>query len=219
MAYATCSFASGAATQRLLLPRAASLLLRNGVTSTSAIDNFAWQLTLAEQRRECPSSELELARQPQALFVCVHNAGRSQMAAAWAHKISDGRVVALSAGSGPRAEVNPMAVEAMREIGIDMAATAFPKPLLPEIVEASTIAITMGCGDACPIFTSPRYDDWALDDPHGQGLEPVRAIRDVIEEKVHALCAELLSSESDRSSNNNFKVSADINVTNQIGRP
>ena len=186
---------------RALLPRAQELLLANGVTSAAAVDDFAWQLTLAQHRCDhipgccdgLTEEELTLVRQPQALFVCVHNAGRSQMAAALAHKISDGRVVALSAGSGPRAVVNPMAVQAMREVGHEeIGNIAYPKPLLDEIVEASDIAITMGCGDACPIFSTTRYDDWALDDPHGQGIEPVRAIRDSIEERVHSLVAELL---------------------------
>ena len=191
---------SRVAAHRALLPRAQELLLANGVTSSAAVADFAWQLTLAQHRCDhipgccdgLTKDELVLVRQPQALFVCVHNAGRSQMAAALAHKISDGRVVALSAGSGPRAVVNPMAVQAMLEVGHEDIGVAYPKPLLDEIVEASDIAITMGCGDACPIFSTTQYDDWALDDPHGQGIEPVRAIRDSIEERVHALVQELL---------------------------
>jgi arsenate reductase (thioredoxin) len=128
---------------------------------------------------------------PEVLFVCVHNAGRSQMAAALLDHHAAGRVVVRSAGSAPVDSVNPVAVEVMAELGLDLT-TAFPKPLTTEAVRASDVVITMGCGDACPVFPGKRYLDWDLDDPAGQGLEAVRAIRDDIDARVRALLAELV---------------------------
>ncbi|QAY70964.1 arsenate reductase ArsC [Xylanimonas protaetiae] len=127
---------------------------------------------------------------PSALFVCVHNAGRSQMAAGFLTALSDGAVEVRSAGSAPGVAVNPVAVEAMAERGIDISA-ATPKVLTTEAVQASDVVITMGCGDACPIFPGKRYEDWQLDDPAGQGIEAVRPIRDEIERRVRVLLAEL----------------------------
>ena len=135
------------------------------------------------------------AEQPEVLFVCVHNAGRSQMAAALVALRSGGRIHVRSAGSTPADEINPAVVEAMAEVGVDMA-QEFPKPLTDEVVRAADVVITMGCGDACPIFPGKRYEDWALDDPAGQGLEAVRRIRDEIDARVQALVAELLESPS-----------------------
>ncbi|QKE82599.1 arsenate reductase ArsC [Arthrobacter sp. NEB 688] len=127
---------------------------------------------------------------PSVMFVCVHNAGRSQMAAAWLHHLSGGAVEVRSAGSAPGDAVNPVAVEAMREVGIDIAAER-PKVLTPEAVQASDVVVTMGCGDTCPIFPGTRYEDWVLEDPAGQGLAMVRGVRDEILERVLALLDEL----------------------------
>jgi arsenate reductase len=128
---------------------------------------------------------------PSVLFVCVHNAGRSQMAAAYLEHLSGGRVEVRSAGSAPADSLNPVVVEAMREEGIDLA-EAHPKVLTDDAVRDSDVVITMGCGDACPFFPGKRYEDWVLDDPAGQGLESVRPIRDEIRSRVAALVDELL---------------------------
>jgi arsenate reductase (thioredoxin) len=134
------------------------------------------------------------ARRPEVLFVCVHNAGRSQMAAALlAHHAGD-RVVVRSAGTAPADSVNPAVVEVMKEVGIDLNATgARPKRLEDAAVQASDVVITMGCGDTCPIFPGTRYLDWPLPDPAGQGVDAVRPIRDEIDSLVRALLAELLA--------------------------
>jgi arsenate reductase (thioredoxin) len=129
--------------------------------------------------------------QPEVLFVCVHNAGRSQMAAGLVKLRSEGRVHVRSAGSAPGEDINPAVVEAMAEIGVDLS-EEFPKPLTDEVVRAADVVITMGCGDACPIYPGKRYEDWELDDPAGRSLESVRRIRDEIDERVQRLVAELL---------------------------
>ncbi|GAA2682458.1 arsenate reductase ArsC [Nonomuraea recticatena] len=128
---------------------------------------------------------------PSVLFVCVHNAGRSQMAAGWLSHLAGDRIEVRSAGSAPAEGVNPVAVEAMREVGIDIAGQK-PKILTPESVQASDVVITMGCGDVCPIFPGKRYEDWKLDDPAGQGIEAVRPIRDEIRTRIEKLVGELL---------------------------
>ena len=128
---------------------------------------------------------------PTVLFVCVHNAGRSQMAAALLGHHANGRVRVLSAGSTPAAEINPTVVEAMAEIGLDVSQEQ-PKPLTGQAVQASDVVITMGCGDACPIFPGKRYLDWALPDPAGQTIGIVRGIRDEIDQLVRSLLAELV---------------------------
>ncbi|MEV3984492.1 arsenate reductase ArsC [Nonomuraea sp. NPDC049758] len=128
---------------------------------------------------------------PSVLFVCVHNAGRSQMAAGWLTHLAGDRVEVRSAGSAPADQVNPVAVEAMAEVGIDIT-TARPKVLSVDAVQASDVVITMGCGDACPIFPGKRYEDWKLDDPAGQGIDAVRAIRDDIRCQVEKLLGGLL---------------------------
>ncbi len=128
---------------------------------------------------------------PSVLFVCVHNAGRSQMAAGFVEHLGAGRVEVRSAGSLPADQVNPAAVAAMAEVGVDISAST-PKVLTPDAVEASDVVITMGCGDVCPVFPGTRYLDWQLDDPAGQGVEAVRPIRDEISRRVEALLAELL---------------------------
>jgi protein-tyrosine-phosphatase len=134
---------------------------------------------------------------PEVLFVCVHNAGRSQMAAALlAHHAGD-RIEVRSAGTAPADEINPAVVEVMAEIGIDLhAAGAFPKKLDDATVQASDVVITMGCGDTCPIYPGKRYEDWALDDPAGQGPDAVRPIRDEIDRRVIELVEDLLASSS-----------------------
>jgi arsenate reductase (thioredoxin) len=129
--------------------------------------------------------------QPEVLFVCVHNAGRSQMAAGLVRLRSQGRVHVRSAGSAPADEINPAVVEAMSEIGVDLS-EEFPKPLTDEVVRAADIVITMGCGDACPIYPGKKYEDWELDDPAGQDVAAVRTIRDEIDRRVQALIRELL---------------------------
>jgi arsenate reductase len=129
--------------------------------------------------------------EPSVLFVCVHNAGRSQMAAGWLRHLAGDRIEVLSAGSAPADQINPVAMEAMREVGIDITAER-PKKLEYATARASDVIITMGCGDACPVFPGKRYEDWKLDDPAGQGIEAVRPIRDEIRDRVRGLVAELL---------------------------
>ncbi|MEY3347109.1 MAG: hypothetical protein RL255_293 [Actinomycetota bacterium] len=126
------------------------------------------------------------------LFVCVHNAGRSQMAAGFMEKLGGGKIEVLSAGSAPKDSINPVAVEAMAEKGIDIA-NRKPKILSTEAVQASDVVITMGCGDTCPFFPGKRYEDWVLDDPAGKPIEKVRVIRDEIEKRVQTLVTELLA--------------------------
>jgi protein-tyrosine-phosphatase len=127
---------------------------------------------------------------PVVLFLCVHNAGRSQMAMGFFQHLAGGRALAWSGGSEPGDQLNPAVVEAMHERGIDISGE-FPKPWTDEIVQAADVVITMGCGDTCPIFPGKRYEDWQLDDPAGQGLEAVRPIRDDIERRVRRLLDEL----------------------------
>jgi arsenate reductase len=128
---------------------------------------------------------------PSVLFVCVHNAGRSQMAAGFLTHLAGDRIEVRSAGSTPADQVNAVAVDAMKEVGIDISAET-PKILTIDAVKASDVCITMGCGDACPVFPGKRYLDWTLDDPAGQGIEAVRPIRDEIERRIKGLIAELL---------------------------
>ncbi|WP_313716228.1 arsenate reductase ArsC [Arsenicicoccus bolidensis] len=129
-------------------------------------------------------------RRPSVMFVCVHNAGRSQMGAAYTHHLSGGAVEVRSAGSAPADTVNPAVREAMLEEGIDISAEK-PKVLTPEAVQASDVVITMGCGDACPYYPGKRYEDWVLADPAGQGVEAVRPIREDIRRRVTELLGEL----------------------------
>ena len=128
---------------------------------------------------------------PSVLFVCVHNAGRSQMAAGWLRHLGGDAIEVRSAGSVPGDQVNPAAVQAMAEVGIDISDQQ-PKMLTTDAVEASDVVITMGCGDACPIFPGKRYLDWQLEDPAGKGVESVRPVRDEIEARVRALLDELV---------------------------
>ena len=131
-----------------------------------------------------------MSEKPSVLFVCVHNAGRSQMAAAYLQHLSGGAVEVRSAGSAPAEQVNPSAVEAMAEEGIDITAET-PKILTTEAVKDSDVVITMGCGDTCPIFPGKRYEDWELEDPAGKGVEAVRPIRDEIKRRILTLLEEL----------------------------
>lgn len=132
-----------------------------------------------------------VAGKPTVLFVCVHNAGRSQMAAAYMRHLSKGRVDVLSAGSAPKDSINPQAIEVMNEEGIDIASEQ-PKILTTDAVVASDVVITMGCGDTCPFYPGKRYEDWVLDDPAGQSIEVVRRIRDEIKKRVEVLLSEIL---------------------------
>jgi protein-tyrosine-phosphatase len=140
------------------------------------------------------AQDLVSVDQPEVLFVCVHNAGRSQMAAGLLKLRSNNRVHVRSAGSAPGEAINPAVIQAMEEIGVDMS-EEFPKPLTDEFVQAADVVITMGCGDACPIYPGKRYEDWELDDPAGQDVEAVRVIRDEIDQRVQRLAAELLPAE------------------------
>ena len=132
----------------------------------------------------------ETTKKPSVLFVCVHNAGRSQMAAAFLTTLSQGAIEVRSAGSQPANSINPAAVEAMAELGIDMSAE-IPKVLTTEAVKESDVVITMGCGDECPYFPGKRYEDWVLEDPAGQGVDGVRPIRDEIKTRIEALIESL----------------------------
>lgn len=129
-------------------------------------------------------------QKPSVLFVCVHNAGRSQMAAGYLQALAGDRVEVLSAGSAPKDQINPVAVEAMLEEGIDISANV-PKVLTDDAVQASDVVITMGCGDACKFYPGKRYEDWVLEDPAGQGIEQVRLIRNDIRQRVEQLLAEI----------------------------
>jgi len=140
-------------------------------------------------------SDRHQAGVPSVLFLCVHNAGRSQMALGWFNHLAADRAIAWSGGSEPGIEVDRAAVEAMAEVGIDIA-QEFPKPWTDEIVRAADVVVTMGCGDACPLFPGKRYEDWELDDPAGQTLDQVRPIRDQIGHRVRELLAELAPTSS-----------------------
>ncbi len=145
-----------------------------------------------ERLRALAQAEGTIAKTvPEVLFVCTHNAGRSQMAAGLLNKHADGRVHIRSAGSDPADQINPAVIAAMTEIGIDMA-QEFPKPLTDEVVRAADVVVTMGCGDACPVYPGKRYMDWELDDPAGKSVEAVRPIRDDLDARVQSLLQELL---------------------------
>ena len=146
-----------------------------------------------ERLRALAQSEGKIDKEvPELLFVCVHNSGRSQMAAGLLNKRANGRVHVRTAGSEPAHEINPMVVQALDEVGVDMS-DEFPKPLSDEYVAAADVVITMGCGDACPIYPGKRYEDWEVDDPAGEDLDAVRRIRDEIDRRVAALLDELFA--------------------------
>jgi arsenate reductase (thioredoxin) len=149
-------------------------------------ERFARQRLIALARIEGKAGD----GPPVVLFLCVHNAGRSQMALGWFDHLARGRAVAWSGGSEPGREINPAAVEAMAELGIDIS-QEYPKPWTDEFVRAADVVVTMGCGDACPLFPGNRYEDWDLDDPAGQPIDAVRAIRDQIGDRVRALLTSL----------------------------
>ena len=151
--------------------------------SPGQVDSFTAQRRLAHAR----GAHGEV---PSVIFVCVHNAGRSQMSAGFARYMAGRRLTVFSGGSNPGAAVNPVAIEAMTEVGINIA-DQFPVPFTHEIIEASDVVVTMGCGDACPYFPGKRYIDWELDDPHGQDLPAVRVVRDEVEARVKGLLREL----------------------------
>src|ERR1700736_6530938 len=158
---------------------------------------FMWRFA-RERLRALAQSQGALHKDvPEVLFVCVHNAGRSQMAAGLLDRQAGGRVHVRSAGSTPAEEVNPAVVEAMREIGIDLS-QEFPKPLIDEFVSAADVVITMGCGDACPIYPGKRSEDWELEDPARQSLAEVRQIRDQVDSRVKQLLAELVQAPQSR---------------------
>jgi protein-tyrosine-phosphatase len=131
-----------------------------------------------------------ISDKPSVIFLCVHNAGRSQMAAGWLKHLAGDRVDVFSGGSEPASSVNPAAIDAMAEVGIDIR-SEFPKPWTDEIIRAADVVITMGCGDACPVYPGKRYEDWVLDDPESLGVDAVRPIRDEIRGRVEKLVAEM----------------------------
>ena len=153
-------------------------------------ERFARQRLRALARVEGKDVEGVEAGKPVVLFLCVHNAGRSQMALGFFRHLAGDAAIAWSGGSEPGTQVNPSAVAAMREVGIDISGE-FPKPWTDEVVRAADVVVTMGCGDACPVFPGKRYEDWSLEDPAGQGVEAVRPIRDEVEQRVRTLLAEL----------------------------
>jgi arsenate reductase len=165
------------------------------LAETASIPNFL--PTLAERFarvRLRATAQVEgkiMSKVPEVLFVCVHNAGRSQMAAALLDHHAAGKVHVLSAGSQPASTLNPAVVEAMREVGLDLS-KEFPKPLTDDVLQAADVVVTMGCGDACPLYPGKRYLDWELEDPESKSLETVRRIRDEIDERVRVLVAELV---------------------------
>lgn len=162
--------------------------------SESRVQTFVPLLTerFARERLQAAAKAegLKMTDTPTVLFLCVHNAGRSQMAAGWLRHFAGDRVQVLSAGSKPTTDVNPSAIEAMSEVGIDIS-SEYPKPWTDETVEAADVVVTMGCGDACPVVPGKRYLDWELEDPAGKGVEEVRPVRDEIETRVRGLLDDL----------------------------
>lgn len=167
-----------------------SITALEGSRVTDFIPIFVARFTRERLKALAQADGLITKDRPEVLFVCVHNAGRSQMAAALAHQLSGGRVSVRSAGSAPASEINRAVMDVMGEIGIDLS-QEFPKPLTDEVVRAADAVITMGCGDACPLYPGKRYEDWPIDDPSGQPIETVRAIRDTIAVRVELLLAQL----------------------------
>jgi arsenate reductase len=179
--------------QRFLL-ESEEALARSGPEGLSFLQLRA--PSFARQRLEAfaqAEGEIEKTK-PEVLFVCVRNAGRSQVAAALTHELSKGAVSVRSAGSAPAEMIHPNVVEALEEIDVDIG-LEFPKPLTDEVVKAADVVVTMGCGDACPVYSGKHYEDWEIDDPAGQSIEAVRAIRDEIRGRVEKLIAGLMVSE------------------------
>lgn len=162
---------------------------------TARIDSFitllAERFTRERLRAAAQAEGLSVKDVPEVLFVCVHNAGRSQMAAALLDHRAEGKVHVRSAGSTPASEINPAVVAVMDEVGLDLS-KEFPKPLTDEVVRAADVVVTMGCGDACPVYAGKRYLDWQLPDPQGKNVDEVRRIRDDIDERVQTLLEELV---------------------------
>jgi protein-tyrosine-phosphatase len=174
--------------ERYVLESYASLLRTSTVKAHVASRTIRFasdRLTALAQAKGAIASPV-----PEVLFVCEHNAGRSQMAAALLNRVADGRVHVRSAGSAPRGDIDPSVVESMTELGLDLA-DEFPKPLTDDVVQAADVVVTMGCGDACPIYPGKTYLDWDLPDPSGRGIDEVREIRDAIAQKVADLLADL----------------------------
>jgi len=161
----------------------------SGATVVDFLPVFIWRFTRQRLRALAQSQGLIEKTVPEVLFVCVHNAGRSQMAAGLLAKHAKGKVNVRSAGSTPANEINPAVVQVMDELGIDMS-REFPKPLTDEFVQAADVVITMGCGDACPIYPGKRYEDWELEDPAGKSVDDVRRIRDELDARVKQLLAD-----------------------------
>ena len=169
-----------------------SLDLLGGSRINVFVPVLAHRFARERLRALAQADDLVVKEQPEVLFVCVHNAGRSQMAAGLVKLRSEGRIHVRSAGSAPGSEINPNVIEAMRELGVDMS-EEFPKPLTDEVVRAADVVITMGCGDACPIYPGKKYEDWVLDDPAAEDVVTVRRIRDEIDGRVQKLVHELLT--------------------------
>jgi protein-tyrosine-phosphatase len=167
-----------------------SLARMSGARLTGFVPLFAERFARERLHALAKVEGKEVSTTPSVLFLCVHNAGRSQMAAGFLRHLGRDGVQVYSGGSEPASEVNAAAIDAMAEVGIDIT-TEFPKPWTDEIVRAAEVVVTMGCGDACPLFPGKKYLDWVLDDPAGQSIEGVRPIRDDIEQRVRALMAEL----------------------------
>jgi protein-tyrosine-phosphatase len=164
--------------------------LAAGATTKAFLPLLAERFARQQLQAMLHSQDTSSTKIPAVLFLCVHNAGRSQMALGWFNHLARGRAIAWSGGSEPGTEINPSAVAAMQEVGIDVTGE-FPKPWTDEIVRAADVVITMGCGDECPFSPGKRYEDWALEDPAGQGVEAVRPIRDEIRERVTELLKSL----------------------------
>jgi protein-tyrosine-phosphatase len=164
--------------------------LAAGATTNAFLSLLAERFARQQLQAMLHSQDTSSTKTPAVLFLCVHNAGRSQMALGWFNHLARGRATAWSGGSEPGSEINPSAIAAMQEVGIDVTGE-FPKPWTDEIVRAADVVITMGCGDECPFHPGKRYEDWALEDPAGQGVEAVRPIRDEIRERVTELLKSL----------------------------
>lgn len=169
-----------------------SLELLGGARVNDFVPVLAHRFARERLKALAQAQRLVATVKPEVLFVCVHNAGRSQMAAGLVKLRAGGKIHVRSAGSTPANEINPAVVEAMRELGVDMT-EEFPKPLTDEFVQAADVVITMGCGDACPIYPGKKYEDWQLEDPAGKDLDTVRRIRDELDARVQKLVAELLA--------------------------
>jgi arsenate reductase (thioredoxin) len=164
--------------------------LATGATTTTFLPLLAERFARQQLQAMLRSRDISPTKTPAVLFLCVHNAGRSQMALGWFNHLAQGRAIAWSGGSEPGSEINPSAVAAMQEVGIDVTGE-FPKPWTDEILRAADVVITMGCGDECPFYPGKRYEDWALEDPAGRGVEAVRPIRDEIRQRVTELLKSL----------------------------